>query len=108
MDQVIDEILKTEKKSEKIIEEARKKEAELLQSVEDENNRIITMAQKDAQALIQKSVILAKEQAERECQDALGKAKSENEEFLRQNEKQLDSTIHEIIRFIVTPEYRRD
>ena len=108
MDEVIDEILKTEQASEKIIQEARKKEGELLQSAEEEKTRLISLARSQARDLIRNSVDRERERVEMDYRGALEEAKKANEDYLMRIEKQLDGVIRKIIRIITTPEYKRD
>ena len=107
MQKIIDEVLKAEKNSEKIIQEARKSAAELKNRIESENKQRITMAHEEVHKLIQDAVIKAKKDAEEKYRLAMKHGEEKNADFMNNNKKNIDITINKIVNLIITPEYIR-
>lgn len=108
MQQIIDEVLKAEKNADKIIQETRRSVTELKKRIESENSQKISMAQNEAQKLVQNSIAMAKIEAEEAYKLAMKQIEEKNADFMNTIEKNYDITIDTIMNLITSPEYTRE
>ncbi len=108
MQQIIDEVLKAEKNAEMIIQETRRSLTELKKRIESENSQKISIAQNEAQKLVQDAIAKARKDAEEEYKLAMKQIEEKNADFMNNIKKNFDITIDTIINIITTPEYMRE
>ncbi|MCL2705339.1 MAG: hypothetical protein FWE72_03920 [Spirochaetaceae bacterium] len=105
---VLDEIIKAEKESEKIVQQAREKAVEIISNAESAYNQAIVLAKEESQKKIQDSVATAKQQAESDLAKAIKDAEDENSAFLEKSYEQADKVAGAIVEMLVKPEYEKE
>ena len=108
MQRIIDEVLKAEQNAEKIIQETRKSAADLKSRIENENNLRISNAHEDAQKRVRDAIAGAKEEAAEKYKLAIKQIEEKNVSFMKTNRKNMHTTVNEIVKLIITPEYERE
>lgn len=108
MQEIVEQVLKTEEQAEKILQEARKQAAELKTRLESEISQSIKKARAGAQRRVQESILAAQQQAEESRRKALKEAEAESVHFMESGKDKLDSLIEEVAVFVTKPEFRKD
>ena len=108
MQGIIDEVLRTEEKARKIVQEAKRKESELRSALETEINGKINDAKREAQKLMQNGFAEAEEKTRVEFKQAIQESEKKNHEFLNGSENHFDEIASRIVSVIVTPEHSRE
>jgi vacuolar-type H+-ATPase subunit H len=107
MQEIVDEVLKTEESAAKVVQEAREEASRLKTESEAEISESIKNARMTAQRLILDEVAHARENAEAEYKKAIKKIEENNAVFLDENEKKLASIVDKIITILINPEYEK-
>ncbi len=108
MQEILDEVLKTEEEAEEAVKAAHAKGAALKQEAETAASETIRKARQKARELIHEGVASEKEEAERKRKEALKKAEEDQEAFFKRKkdaiEEAADSVVEIIIRIDVEPD----
>jgi vacuolar-type H+-ATPase subunit H len=108
MQEIVEQVLKTEEEAEKILQEARRKAAELKTRGENEVSLKIKQARQEAQQKVQEAVLAAQQQAEESRRQTLEEAEAESRHLLAEGTDKLASLVEEVAAFVVKPEFRKD
>ncbi|TFG61240.1 MAG: hypothetical protein E4H36_10765 [Spirochaetales bacterium] len=105
MENVVEEILQTEKNAEEILTEAGKKALELQSQADREIQEALTRAKLEAADLVRKRIGEAADKAALTRRGALEKAERESLAMTARNNDKLDSLVQEILQLISKPLY---
>ena len=105
---VLDEIIKSEKEAEAVIQEARNMAAEIISKADAEYNSSIASSREENQKKIQNDIHDAQKKADEAFQSAIEQAEKENSDFFAMNEKRTDSVSQAITDKILKPEYEKE
>ena len=108
MQEIVDDVLKAEEQAEAVIQQAREKAQHLQNSVENTLSDKLKKAREDAQNRIRETVELSKARADKKYREVLEKAEEDNKEFLKENSDKVNRIIDDIVKLIITPEYKRE
>jgi vacuolar-type H+-ATPase subunit H len=108
MQEIIEEIIRAEKKAEKLIQEARDRQREQSMTVEREVHEKIQQARSASQKRILDGAAKDREKAKEDHKEAIIRMKKEDKEFSRESEKKLKGTIEKIVKLLITPEFEKD
>lgn len=107
MGDIIDDVLKAEERAEEIIREARKRETEMRRAIEEELSAMQATANERAQKLMEQRLERVQMEANKAYDEAVTTAEEENKQFFRRSKRQLERIVNEIVRYVITPEYKR-
>ncbi len=108
MQEIVDEVIKTEERASHIIQKAREKATQIKTSVEVELNEDVKKARETAQNLILEEVASAKKEADASYRAAMKEAEENEKRFLESKESEFDRIADKIIDMIKTPDYDRE
>jgi vacuolar-type H+-ATPase subunit H len=106
MQEIVEQVLKTEAQAEKILQDARRQAAELKTQLENEIAQSIKQARLESQKQVQEQVRKAQEQAAENRTRALRTAEEESRHLLE--DVKVDSLVEEVTLFVIKPEFRKD
>jgi len=106
MQEIVEQVLKTEAQAEKILQDARRQAAELKTRLESEIAQSIKQARLKSQKYVQEQVQKAQEQAAENRIRALQTTEEESRHLLE--DVKLDSLVEEVALFVIKPEFRKD
>lgn len=102
---VLNEIIKSEKEAEAVIQEARGKAAEIVSKADAEYNSSISSAREENQKKIQEEIRKAHDKASESFTAAVKDAEKENSAFFEESKERTDSVAKNIAESLLKPEY---
>jgi vacuolar-type H+-ATPase subunit E/Vma4 len=108
MQEIVNEVLKTEEQAARIVQEAREKASIIKSSVESEINDILKKAKEKAQHIILEEITKARTDSELEYKNAIKEVEEKNKDFLMHNETKFDGIVGKIIQITSSPEFDRE
>jgi vacuolar-type H+-ATPase subunit H len=108
MQEIVDEVIKTEEQATRIVGQAREKAAQIKNSVEMELNEGIKKAKEDAQNLLLEAMVVVRKEADAAYENAMKETEKTNRDFMTGNESKFENIIDKIIELTKSPDYDRD
>lgn len=102
---VLNEIIKSEKEAEAVIQEAREKASEIVSKADAEYKSSITGAREENQKKIQEEIQKAHDKASESFAAAVKEAEKENSDFFEQSKERTDSVAKDIAESLLKPEF---
>jgi len=107
MQEIVNQVLEVEEKAKRIIQQAHEQAAAIKAAVESERSEKVKTSRLQAQQLIRDEIAAAKEEAQREYQEAIDRVKKENIDFLDQHNIEVEAVVKKITTLVITPEHKR-
>jgi vacuolar-type H+-ATPase subunit H len=107
MREIVDEVLSAEKKAEDLIQEAKKQAAEIRNQAETLVAERVKEARDRARELVRTRVEEAEQKAEQKYSQVIGDARKAGQEHLKENAKEMDTAVEELVRLIIQPQQER-
>jgi vacuolar-type H+-ATPase subunit H len=104
---VLSEIIKSEKEAEAVIQDARKKAAEIVSKADAEYNSSISGAREKNQKKIQEEISEAHKRASESFAEAVKDAEKENSDFFAESKERTDSVAKDIAESLLKPEFEK-
>jgi len=105
---VLEEIIKTEKEAEAIIQQAREKAGSIIAAADADYNNALLSAKEESRIKIQSSINSAQEKAESDFISAVKDAENENLAFFEKSSDRTDTIADLITDMLIKPEYERE
>jgi vacuolar-type H+-ATPase subunit H len=105
MNEIVGQILQTEKKVEEILQKARQEAQDIKQKAERDASLKVGKAHKQASLTLSSAIENARKESQRLKDEKLKKADEEGKAILEKNRKALDDLIQDIVRLVIQTEY---
>ncbi len=105
MSDILGRIFEAEERAKRIVEQARKKQAEERTRVETESAERLSRARDEARELIKENARTAREKADAELSELRMQIEKDAHLAGRQNEEIVEQMVDEIVRLVILPEY---
>ncbi len=105
MGDIVNDILKTEKKGEDILQKANAESVKIKLDAEKTANREITRAQEKAQKMLQEAVENAEKEALKIREEELEKSRNATEQFFAENKSSIEKAADEVVRIVLHTDY---
>ena len=107
MEKILSEILLAEKKSEQIIEEARKQALEIAQKADADSSEKIAMARKEAQTIIQNAAETARTEAQKKREEKVHAAQQRSSALMDTRTPAVQNLVKQICSMITTTGFEK-
>ncbi len=108
MQNIVDQVLETEKKAESILQQARAREAEIRGEAEARASDLLVQARAEAQKILLEETDRARRESEQAYRQAIQQAEAEEADFIPRNRERIERAVDRILRLLLTPEWRKE
>jgi len=108
MQEIVTKVLEAEKAAEARIQEARSKAGEIRAQAEREVEAIVQEAREQAAKRSQEILSRAGSRAKAEYEEAVEKARAENQAFFKSHEEDIDRAAESVLSMITSPEWTQE